>query len=277
MLALLLSCGRAPSTSNLAKLDPDNHAAAVEAWHAERLERLHSEDGWLALVGLAWLEQGRNSFGPGADNDVVLPLRQDADQDRLDTLGSFVLDGDSVFLEMAPATSLLTRDGEAANGILVTDADGDPTILQLESLSFYALRRGERTGIRIRDASSPLLHTFDGIERFPIDTKWALPARFEPAAEGSTLPIPNILGLTSSEVHPGSVHFELNGRSFSLDAMEGNEPGELFLVFGDTTNGEATYGGGRFLYAGPPNDDGLLYVDFNRSYNPPCVFTPWAT
>ena len=62
----------------------------------------------------------------------------------------------------------------------------------------------------------------------------------------------------------------------SIDALEGSS-GKLFLVFGDETNNDSTYGGGRFLYTDPPGDDGSVTVDFNQAYNPPCVFTPWAT
>jgi uncharacterized protein (DUF1684 family) len=46
---------------------------------------------------------------------------------------------------------------------------------------------------------------------------------------------------------------------------------------GDPTNGHGTYGGGRFLYADPPGEDGRVVLDFNRAYNPPCAFTPFAT
>ena len=39
------------------------------------------------------------------------------------------------------------------------------------------------------------------------------------------------------------------------------EPAEaLFLVFGDETNGDETYGGGRFLYAGPPDAEGRMVL-----------------
>jgi uncharacterized protein (DUF1684 family) len=48
-------------------------------------------------------------------------------------------------------------------------------------------------------------------------------------------------------------------------------------VFGDRTNGKETYGGGRFVYTAPPAEDGTVVVDFNRAYNPPCVFSPYAT
>ena len=52
--------------------------------------------------------------------------------------------------------------------------------------------------------------------------------------------------------------------------------GRLFLVFGDKTNGKETYGGGRFLYTDPPQN-GRVELDFNRAYNPPCVFSHYAT
>jgi uncharacterized protein (DUF1684 family) len=51
---------------------------------------------------------------------------------------------------------------------------------------------------------------------------------------------------------------------------------ELFLIFSDGTSGEETYGAGRFLYTDLPKD-GRTVVDFNKAYNPPCAFTPYAT
>ena len=53
--------------------------------------------------------------------------------------------------------------------------------------------------------------------------------------------------------------------------------GRVDPVIGDTTNAVETYGGGRFLYTAPPEPDGTVIVDFNRAYNPPCVFSPYAT
>jgi uncharacterized protein (DUF1684 family) len=73
---------------------------------------------------------------------------------------------------------------------------------------------------------------------------------------------------------PGAVVFKLNGDEYRMDALE--EEGKLFFVFGDLTNGKATYGAGRFLYAEAPKD-GKAVLDFNQAVNPPCVFTPFAT
>jgi uncharacterized protein (DUF1684 family) len=57
------------------------------------------------------------------------------------------------------------------------------------------------------------------------------------------------------------------------------EPGEtdLFIVFGDQTNGSETYGGGRYMYTRQADPSGVVVLDFNKANNPQCVFTPHAT
>src|SRR5947209_18542473 len=49
------------------------HLEQVERWRAHRLAHLQSADGWLAVVGLAWLRQGENSVGADPSNAVALP------------------------------------------------------------------------------------------------------------------------------------------------------------------------------------------------------------
>ena len=60
------------------------------------------------------------------------------------------------------------------------------------------------------------------------------------------------------------------------EALDQGE-GTLFLVFADRTSGHGSYGAGRFIDAPMPDAQGQLVVDFNRAYNPPCAFTPFAT
>ena len=75
---------------------------------------------------------------------------------------------------------------------------------------------------------------------------------------------------------PGHVEFTLRGRALRLDpVLEGDAP-ELFFIFRDLTAGKTTYGAGRFLYADPPRD-GVITLDFNKAYSPPCAFTDFAT
>mgnify|MGYP001453722249 CR=1 FL=1 len=50
-----------------------------------------------------------------------------------------------------------------------------------------------------------------------------------------------------------------------------------WIEFLDETNGKQTYGGGRFLYVNPPDNNGNVLINFNKSYNPPCVFSSFTT
>lgn len=248
------------------------HRAEVEKWRAGRLERLRREDGWLTLVGLFWLEEGKNRFGSDPFNRVVFP-----EGSAPARMGSFDLSDGTVRLLLDPGV-VVTHEGKPASALtLKSDAGGGPTVLQHGTLRFYVIKRGDRFGIRVKDSESGARRNFTGIESFPVDPVWRVVAQFDPYTPPRKMPIPNVLGSPTSETSPGAVVFEAGGRSYRLDAVveEGSE--ELFLIFGDKTNGHETYGGGRFLYASRPGSDGKLIVDFNRAYNPPCVFTPYAT
>ncbi len=56
-------------------IDPAAHSADVEAWREWRHADLMQPDGWLSLVGLYWLEPGRNTFGSDPGNKVVFRWR----------------------------------------------------------------------------------------------------------------------------------------------------------------------------------------------------------
>ncbi len=160
---------------------------------------------------------------------------------------------------------------------LRSDADGEPTVIKRGSVSFYLIKRGERVGVREKDSRNEALLAFHGIDSYPIDRKWRFDARFDAYPAGKTIGVPNILGSIEQSNTPGAVVFEIGGKEYRIDAVTESGSEDLFLIFGDQTNGVETYGGGRFLYAAPPDKNGRVVVDFNKAYNPPCVFTPYAT
>jgi hypothetical protein len=106
---------------------------------------------------------------------------------------------------------------------------------------------------------------------------WRIPARFERYQPKKSIPIPNVLGGVTKEPSSGAVVFTVAGRQYRLDAVDEEGEEDLFLIFADRTNGKETYGAGRFLYAPRPGADDRTVVDFNKAYNPPCAFTPFAT
>ena len=260
----------------------DRHRSEVEAWHEQRLAGLKKDDGWLTLVGLTWLESGENSVGSEAGSAVTLPAAVPGQ------LGSLRMaetaDGSSVTLELAEGQSIEVA-GERFAGPqslpLATDAQGEPTVVEVDTVSFFVIDRDGLLGVRIKDSASDVRRNFTDIERFPVSWDWRIETHYVPRDEPKRLEIPTALGTVSEMGSPGRVTFEKDGRTFELDAFETGDPSEVWFVFGDQTNSESTYGGGRLVYAqfeaGDTGSEGELVVDFNRAYNPPCVFTPFAT
>lgn len=241
------------------------HREAVEAWRNERYARLRGEMGWLTLAGIGWLRPGVNRIGSADDTDVVLP-------------GGPPLAG-TVRLEAGTATAdgAFLHEGEPVRGLVLTsDADGEPTMLELGSLRLCVIDRGGRRAIRTWDTDAPARREFAGIDHWSVDPVWRIVARLE-APPGRTIEVPDVFGVMTRQPSPGDVAFEVGARTHRLQALPGGDDGELWLIFGDATNGDETYGGGRYLYTDAPDADGAVVVDFNRAYNPPCVFTHYAT
>jgi uncharacterized protein (DUF1684 family) len=249
--------------------DPDAHRIAVEAWREQRYSALRRDIGWLTLAGLGWLKPGVNRVGADAGADIVLPTGP-ARAGTI-TVGAGAGDGET------RASGSFTHRGEPVRELrLVNDHQGEATTLELGSLRLCVIERGGRLAVRTWDLDSPVRRAFDGIDHWPIDPAWQVQGRFEPTP-GRTLPVPDALGTNDEQASPGDVHLQLAGRSHRLQALDGGDSGALWLVFADATNGRETYGGGRFVYTSAPDAHGRVVVDFNRAYNPPCVFSPYAT
>ena len=243
----------------------------IETVRRGRLERLTAPRGWLTLVGLEWLKPGENRVGADSDADVVL-----RGVDAPPFAGTIELTDGTARFTPAPRADV-THEGRLISEPLVLrdDLDGEPTLLEIGTLSFHLIRRGDRLGIRVRDVQAESRTGFAGLRYFPTDPSWRISARFE-ATPGRSIDVPDLLGVVESTTTPGMLVFERDGAEHRLDALEGDDQRGLWLIFGDATNASETYPGGRFLYTQPPAGDRVV-VDFNLAYNPPCVFTPYAT
>ncbi len=248
------------------------HRGEWESWRARRLESLRGEDGWLSLIGLFWLQEGENSVGGGPGSRILLPAGKTPAR-----IGSILLDKSSVSVRAEPESGL-TADGKPVTSMpLATDAGAGPaTVLKRGSVSFYVIARGSKLGVRVKDSDAETRRNFRGIETFPYDERYRVEARFEPYVPAHDIAVPNVLGTIEKEPSPGALVFELDGKTYRLDPVLETGETDLFVIFGDQTNGHETYGGGRFLYA-KPAVGGKTILDFNRAYSPPCVFTPYAT
>jgi len=144
-------------------------------------------------------------------------------------------------------------------------------------LSMYVIERGGRYAIRLKDKNSKSRREFTGLKWYPIQKSYRVTATFVEYDPPKQVQVPNILGETENLPSPGYASFTLNGKKVRLDpVLEEPDAKELFFIFRDLTSGERTYPSGRFMYAEMPKE-GKIVLDFNKAYNPPCAFTPYAT
>lgn len=208
--------------------------AALATWSAARRRAVTAETGNLALVETRWLT-------PDAD----------------------------------PAAEFARAQAEATDTVIVT------------SLTRSNVDTGApEHGLRFWDAASPAIEAFERISAFEYNPDWVIEAEFTPVAQGRTIPFEHIRdnGGSRQLPVPGDITFSRDGVDYSLSAFD--DDGTLLLVFGDATNrqgGEtSTYSSGRFLFvrrqeAQPEGrgfaDAGLVTLDFNRAFVPPCGFS----
>lgn len=120
---------------------------------------------------------------------------------------------------------------------------------------------------------------FKGITFFPIQKKYQLQADFSPIENGKTIPFPTSAKKIKYYKEYGLAKFKLNGKKLELTIYQSDPPIEgyensLFIPFMDETNGDTTYGGGRYIDLEISDiQNGQFTLDFNKAYNPYCAYS----
>ncbi len=119
---------------------------------------------------------------------------------------------------------------------------------------------------------------FETLEFFLPDTNYIVTAELIRTPEALPFLMPTTTDRKSEEVVYGIVNFQLKGKEHSLEVYQNPElmseegfEDYLFLPFTDLTNGNETYGGGRYLDLRIPKTT-IITLDFNRAYNPYCAY-----
>jgi uncharacterized protein (DUF1684 family) len=248
-----------------------NYTSEIEKWRADHEAELKSENGWLTVAGLFWLKEGANTIGAGKGFDIEL-----TENFRQGKFGAIDFTGGKAVLKVEPGVEALTDGKTVAEIELASDAQGKPTVIQTGSQTFYLIKRENRFGIRLKDKNSKERTGFTGLNWFPVDEKYKVEAKLEAFAAPKEILIPNVLGGNFKMKSPGVLRFKLNGKKYALEPVLEEGSDKLFIIFRDATSRTETYGAGRFLYASKA-EDGRVVLDFNKSENPPCAFTPFAT
>jgi hypothetical protein len=248
----------------------DAYRAAVEKWRSDREARLKADGGWLSVAGLSWLKPGANSFGTGTDQAIVLP-----EGSAPASAGVFELAGTRTTVKLAPGV-VARMAGLPLSGPAVLRPDsGD--VVELGAVSLQVIERGGRFGIRLKDRNAAARREFTGCRWFEVDERYRIEAKWVSHPQPRPLKVPNVLGQTESMPSPGYAEFSVGGTRVRLDGvLEDPRSTQLWFILRDQTSGKETYPAGRFLYADLPKA-GKVVLDFNKSYNPPCAFTAYAT
>lgn len=247
---------------------PAAYRDQILAWQQHREEGLRSPTGWLTLAGLFWLKPGENTVGSGETSDFLLP------HDAPTQVGVFHVAGSEVtFTSLMGGAVTLNGKPLAGTVTLKHDEDEDKSDkIDAGSVQFYVIDRDQRLAVRVKDRNSQILKSFKGTEFFPINPAFRFEAKF--IDKPGKVPVPNVLGKTEMQESPGLVEFTDQGRAFQMRALY--EGKTLFFVFRDLTSKKETYQGGRMVNT-PLPENGKVILDFNKAYNPPCTFTPYAT
>jgi len=116
---------------------------------------------------------------------------------------------------------------------------------------------------------------------FPLDLKYKVTAKLVKTKNAQPFELPTSSGKTKSYREYGKATFELNGKPYtltlyqSLDLIKQKKYRDhLFLPFRDATNGNETYGGGKYMDLKTPKGNTII-LDFNKSYQPYCAYNAY--
>ncbi|MBI1225308.1 MAG: DUF1684 domain-containing protein [Bacteroidetes bacterium] len=134
----------------------------------------------------------------------------------------------------------------------------------------------------LHNARSPLkLEDINSLRFFDANLKYKVACTFKRTPNEKQFELPTSNGKTKPFVKYGVLSFELDGKKMQLAVYQNltvtSQPKyaqHLFLPFRDETNGDTTYGGGRFIDMTIPEVEAANpIIDFNKCYNPWCHYS----
>lgn len=234
--------------------------AFIQDWKAWRLTReatLSDPFGWLSVTDMHWLDTTPHRF-------AGIP-------------GGWGSDESGLWVQLASGEELF-NEGERITGFHNFGLLRERQSITVRTSTFAVelARRGGSDLIRSRRPDAPALAAFTGVPAFEPDPGWRLYGWFVPHRH--TVTVGSAMeGVRHEYDSPGSLEFDVAGRTHRLTAFRGKEPNTFQVLFTDETTGSATSALCRTLFVAAPAEDGSVVLDFNRAVNMPCSFTKHAT
>ena len=232
--------------------------------------------GPLSWVGLWPLPDGASTFGSGPAAAIRL---QTGGVPAL--AGTFQHVGRDVLIESAPGVALQLEDGTAVSGALKleSDATSRPTVLTFGDVRVKVHEEPgtTRRWVRATNPKAPAIAEYKAPERFPLSRDLRVAAKLTPSSTGQPIELEDVTGGTQQFALAGELAFTLRGEKLRMLAFKREGRDSLFVVFRDSTSGNASYGAARYVYVPAPDKERWTVLDFNKAHNPPCAFTTFST
>jgi len=121
--------------------------------------------------------------------------------------------------------------------------------------------------------------TFKGIHFFPVNTKYAVNAKFVRTPDERPFQMSTSSGMRKTYIKYAEARFVIDKKEYKLNVYQSQEliksaeyKDYLFIPFTDATSGNETYEGGRYIDLNIPQSDHIL-INFNKAYHPYCAYT----
>lgn len=254
-LIILFSCG-----------NPQNKFELVYK-HQHKVSSERTQDFYLQMVGLFELDPtSLNSFGSSQTNDFVISVPGTPEK-----IGTLELKNDSIIFESTNNLDIKNSQGTQVDKIHLSFW-GDATEDFFHGrLSWYIEKFGGKIYLRVRDLESDRVNTFNGFKYFELNPELILKGKVTYWDEPELTTFPTALNIEQDKNVVGELSFTFKGQEYELlmDSKNGTK-------FTDETSGNETYVAGRYLRVFP-DEDGVVFLDFNYAYNPPCSFSEFTT
>ncbi|MEO1517407.1 MAG: DUF1684 domain-containing protein [Bacteroidota bacterium] len=133
------------------------------------------------------------------------------------------------------------------------------------------------------EETSPLRYdsipSFKSLDFFPASSDYIVKAKLIRTPDSKPFQVPTSAGKLKTFKKYADLHFRIKGKKLQLEVYKNLQMSRhplfgklLFLPFTDASNGEFTYGGGRYLDLEVPDGDQIV-LNFNKAYNPYCAYS----
>ena len=242
--------------------------AYIESLEKERKDRDNRRVKYLELCGLFKLDTTGTIFGIDKSNKVST-----SHNDINQNIGKFQWDGKVFNFEAFNDIKITDSNGaEVQTKFLVLNSIGDSEKLFFSAISWRVITRSGALYLRVWDKNNPAIDAFKGFENYAPNSDFIFEADFEYFSTSKSESVASKLGVNDFVNFIGKVQFQYDGTFYTLDVGE-----QGWMMVGDATSGNTTYGGGRYMYIDLPETNGKVTLDFNYLYNPPCRYSEYTT